>query len=89
MEGIMRLRPFTTTAICGLLIALGIGLARPAWASEIRVLNATVVVCGRLGAGRTLIKHAVLCGTAVPQVAWTKLRALRDGAAIASKKLRR
>ena len=39
----MRLRPFTTTAVCSLLIALGIGLARPAWAAEIRVLNANAL----------------------------------------------
>ena len=39
----MRLRPFTTTAVCSLLIALGIGSARPAWAAEIRVLNANAL----------------------------------------------
>ena len=38
----MRLPPFTTTAICTLLIALGIGLA-PASAAEIRVLNANAL----------------------------------------------
>jgi len=39
----MRLRPFTTTAVCSLLIALGIGFARPVWAGEIRVLNANAL----------------------------------------------
>jgi len=39
----MRFPPFTTTAVCTLLIALGIGLARPAWAAEIRVLNANAL----------------------------------------------
>jgi molybdate transport system substrate-binding protein len=43
MEGSMRLRPFTTTAVCTLLIALGVGFARPAWAAEIRVLNANAL----------------------------------------------
>src|SRR2546426_10588828 len=43
MEGTMRLPPFTTTAVCSLLIALGIALARPAWAAEIRVLNANAL----------------------------------------------
>jgi len=43
MEVSMRLRPFTTTAVCSLLIALGIALARPAWAAEIRVLNANAL----------------------------------------------
>ena len=43
MEGSMRLPPFTTTAVCSLLIALGIGLARPAWGAEIRVLNANAL----------------------------------------------
>ena len=39
----MRLRPFTTTPVCSLLIALGIGLVRPASAAEIRVLNANAL----------------------------------------------
>jgi len=39
----MRLPLFTTTTVCTLLIALGIGLARPAWAAEIRVLNANAL----------------------------------------------
>jgi len=39
----MRLPPFTTTAVCSLLIGLGIGLARPASAVEIRVLNANAL----------------------------------------------
>ncbi len=39
----MRLPPFTTTAVGSLLIALGIGLARPAWAAEIRGLNANAL----------------------------------------------
>src|SRR5678816_399282 len=43
MEGSMRLPALTTTAVCSLLIALGIGLARPAWAAEIRVLNANAL----------------------------------------------
>jgi molybdate transport system substrate-binding protein len=43
MEGSMRLPPLTTTAVCSLLIALGIGLARPAWGAEIRVLNANAL----------------------------------------------
>src|SRR5947208_3973192 len=43
MEGSMRLWPFTTTAVCSLVIALGIGLARPAWAAEVRVLNANAL----------------------------------------------
>jgi molybdate transport system substrate-binding protein len=43
MEGSMRLPRFTTTAVCSLLIALGIGLARPASAAEIRVLNANAL----------------------------------------------
>jgi molybdate transport system substrate-binding protein len=43
MEGSMRFSPFTTTAVCSLLIALGIGFARPAWAAEIRVLNANAL----------------------------------------------
>src|SRR5262250_2115858 len=42
MEGSMRLPPFTTTAVCSLLIAFGIGLA-PASAAEIRVLNANAL----------------------------------------------
>lgn len=36
----MRLPPLTTTTV---LIALGSGLARPAWAGEIRVLNANAL----------------------------------------------
>jgi molybdate transport system substrate-binding protein len=43
MEGSMRFSPFTTTAVCSLLIALGGGFARPAWAAEIRVLNANAL----------------------------------------------
>jgi ABC-type molybdate transport system substrate-binding protein len=43
MEGSMRLPLFTTTAVCSLLIALGIGLATPASAAEIRVLNANAL----------------------------------------------
>ena len=39
----MRFSPFTATAVCSLLIALGIGLARPASAAEIRVLNANAL----------------------------------------------
>ena len=39
----MRFSPFTATAVCSLLIALGIGLARPAWSAEIRVLNANAL----------------------------------------------
>lgn len=39
----MRLPPFTTTAVCSLLIALAIGLTRPASAAEIRVLNANAL----------------------------------------------
>jgi len=39
----MRFPTFITAAVCGLLIALGIGLARPAWAAEIRVLNANAL----------------------------------------------
>ncbi|MGE5852131.1 MAG: molybdate ABC transporter substrate-binding protein, partial [Deltaproteobacteria bacterium] len=39
----MRFAPFTTRAVCSLLIALGIGWARPAWAAEIRVLNANAL----------------------------------------------
>ena len=39
----MRLPPFTMTAVCSLLIALGIGLARPGRAAEIRVLNANAL----------------------------------------------
>ena len=39
----MRFPSFTTTAVCSLLIALGIGLDRPAWAAEIRVLNANAL----------------------------------------------
>lgn len=39
----MRFPAFTTTAVCSLLIALGIGWARPAWAAEIRVLNANAL----------------------------------------------
>ena len=39
----MRFPAFTTTAVCRLLIALGIGWARPAWAAEIRVLNANAL----------------------------------------------
>jgi molybdate transport system substrate-binding protein len=43
MEGTMRFALFTTKAVCTLLIALGIALARPAWAAEIRVLNANAL----------------------------------------------
>jgi molybdate transport system substrate-binding protein len=43
MEGSMRFPAFITTAVCSLLIALGICLARPAWAAEIRVLNANAL----------------------------------------------
>jgi molybdate transport system substrate-binding protein len=43
MEGSMRFPLFTTTAVHSLLIALGIGLARPASAAEIRVLNANAL----------------------------------------------
>jgi len=43
MEISMRLPSFTTTAVCSLLIALGVALARPAWAAEIRVLNANAL----------------------------------------------
>ena len=39
----MRFSPFTATAVCSLPIALGIGLARPAWSAEIRVLNANAL----------------------------------------------
>ena len=39
----MRLPPLTTTAVCSLLIALGSGLAGPAWGAEIRVLNANAL----------------------------------------------
>lgn len=39
----MRLALFTTKAVCSLLIALGMGWARPAWAAEIRVLNANAL----------------------------------------------
>ena len=39
----MRLPPLTTTTVYNLLIALGSGLARPAWAAEIRVLNANAL----------------------------------------------
>jgi len=43
MEGTMRFALFTTKVVCTLLIALGIALARPAWAAEIRVLNANAL----------------------------------------------
>jgi molybdate transport system substrate-binding protein len=43
MEVSMRLPSFTTTAVCSLLVAFGSGLARPAWAAEIRVLNANAL----------------------------------------------
>ena len=36
----MRLPPAITTTVCRVLIALGSGLARPASAAEVRVLNA-------------------------------------------------
>ena len=39
----MRFSPFTATTVCSLPIALGIGLARPAWSAEIRVLNANAL----------------------------------------------
>ena len=39
----MRFPPFTTRAVCSLLIAFGSALARPAWAAEIRVLNANAL----------------------------------------------
>ena len=39
----MRFFHFTSRAVCGLLIALGIALARPTWAVEIRVLNANAL----------------------------------------------
>lgn len=39
----MRFFHFTSTFVCSLLIALGIALARPAWAVEIRVLNANAL----------------------------------------------
>jgi len=39
----MRFALFTTKVVCTLLIALGIALARPAWAAEIRVLNANAL----------------------------------------------
>jgi len=39
----MRFPPFTAKTVCSLLIALGIALARPAWAAEIRVLNANAL----------------------------------------------
>ena len=39
----MRLPSFTTTAVSSLLIALCICFARPAWAAEIRVLNANAL----------------------------------------------
>ena len=39
----MRLRPFIMTAVCTSLFALAIGLASPAWAAEIRVLNANAL----------------------------------------------
>jgi len=39
----MRFSPFTTTAVCSLVIALGIGVSRPASAAEIRVLNANAL----------------------------------------------
>jgi molybdate transport system substrate-binding protein len=43
MEGSMRFPAFITTAVCSLLIALGICLVKPAWAAEIRVLNANAL----------------------------------------------
>ena len=43
MEGTTRFALFTTKVVCTLLIALGIALARPAWAAEIRVLNANAL----------------------------------------------
>lgn len=39
----MRLPSFTTTAVCSLLIALGVASGRPAWATEIRMLNANAL----------------------------------------------
>jgi hypothetical protein len=49
MEGSMRFPPLTTKAVCSLLIALGISLARPAWAAEIRVLNANALTIALRG----------------------------------------
>src|SRR4029434_1180272 len=58
----MRLPLFTTPAVCSLLIVLGIGLARPAWAAEIRVLNANAWTTARRALAA---EHAKQTGTQV------------------------
>jgi hypothetical protein len=63
MEGSMRFSPFTTTAVCSLLIALGVGFARPAWAAEIRVLNANALT---MALRELAAEHTKQTGNEVP-----------------------